>query len=154
MSRYNFEFYRHTCGRTISIHDTEPCVCEQQKERYKAMRNLSPTTKSLVRLLRRANAHGIKPWHIIRMDSGGRQATVLFANRHIRVRDDGSLVPDMFPRYTPTGGLRVDPHWESSMYARMYEADIAHAAYCRRMRWIDNGRRAVRDARVLRGAHD
>lgn len=150
--RYNFEFYRHTCGRTISIYDTEPCECEIRKARYDQMRHLSPTTKSLVRLLRRARAHGVTPWHIVRMEDGGKQATVLFAGRHIRVRDDGSLVPDMLPRWSPDGIRRTDPHWEASMYVRMYESDMAHAAYCRRMRWADNARNAIRDAKVLRGA--
>jgi len=150
--RYNFEFYRHICGRTLSIHDTEPCECEIRKARYAQMQKLSPTTKSLCRLLRRARAHGLTPWHIIRTENGGKQATVLFAGRHIRVRDDGSLVPDMLPRWSPDGTRRTDPHWEASMYARMYEHDMAHAAYCRRMRWDYNARNAIRDARVLRGA--
>ena len=153
--RYNFEFHRCChCGQTVSITDTEPC-CDPRVQRAKkegmALKNLSPTTKSLVRLLRRARAHGITPWHVVRsMSEPSKQATVLFANRHIRIRDDGSMVPDMFPRCAPEGGLRTDPHWQASMYARMYEGDIAHAAYCRRMRWIENGHRAIRDARVLR----
>lgn len=155
--RYNFEFHRCChCGQTVSVYDNEPCCdpkVQKAKREGKALsQTLSPTTKSLVRLLRRARAHGLVPWHIIRMDNSGKQATVLFAGRHIRVRDDGSLVPDMLPRWSPDGIRRTDPHWEASMYVRMYESDMAHAAYCRRMRWADNARNAIRDAKVLRGA--
>lgn len=114
------------------------------------MQKLSQTEKSLNRLLRRACVRGLIPWFVIRVE---KQAAVLFAGRHIRVRDDGSLVPDMLPRWSPDGIRRTDPHWEASMYVRMYESDMAHAAYCRRMRWTDNARNAIRDAKVLRGAH-
>lgn len=150
--RYHFEFYRHTCGRTISIYDTEPCECEIRKARYDQMRHLSPTTKSLVRLLRRARAHGITPWHIVRMEDGGKQATVLFAGRHIRVRDDGSLIPEINQHWTPDGVRMSDPHWEDALYTRMYECDIAHVAYCRRMKFYGPALKSLEMARNLRTA--
>lgn len=153
---YHFEFFRCIhCGQKISVYDTEPC-CNPKAARAKkeglAMQKLSPTTKSLVRLVKRAKAHGINPWHIIRSEHGARQATILFNTRHIRVRDDGSLIPEINQHWTPDGVRMSDPHWEDALYTRMYECDIAHVAYCRRMKFYGPALKSLEMARNLRTA--
>lgn len=112
------------------------------------MKTPTPTTKSLLRLLRRADAHGVRPWHIIRTEQ---QIIVLFHHRHIRVRDDGSLVPDMHPRYTPDREeLRVDPQWRNSFNERMHAEHMNWAAHCRKFRWMPSARINIKMATELR----
>lgn len=138
---FHFEFYRHTCGRTISIHDAEPCVCEQETE---IMERVSIPMKALRRLLRRAKAHGQTPWFVI--NNGYPPYAVLFAGRHIRISEDGSYTADIAIRHTADGQRRADPHWLSGNTNRWHAFNMKHAAWCRKNRMIQSGRFAVRVA--------
>lgn len=144
---YHFEFFRHRCGRMISIHG-EPCVCEQEA----SMEKPSPMMKSLRRLLRRAAARGHRPSVV---HSNGYHGVVLFAGRHIRVNELGETTPDIVARHTP-GGLRTDPHWKLSNANRWHAHNMNHAAYCRRNHMIRSAKFALDLATKerLRMSHD
>lgn len=139
--RYNFEFFRHKCGRTISIHG-EKCLCEMRG----FMEKTTPAMRSLRRLLRRAKAHGHTPVYLNHTDN---HAVVLFSGRHIRVRDDGSYVQDMLPRWV--GDIRkADPHWHEAFVRRFDFSELNWAGECRRRRWRKEARRALESLAKIR----
>lgn len=142
---YLFDTYRHICGRTISIHDTEPCLCETNGE---TMERASIALRSLRRLLRRAKARGHTPWLVI--NPGAPPYTVLFAGRFIRVCEDGSLTAAVTLHHTPEGERRADPHWRSGNLNRWHSLNMRHAAECRRNRMYPSARFALSLARQER----
>lgn len=147
--RYNFEFYRHTCGRTISIYDTEPCECEKKsmKQHHTVLggllRPLSEAPiyyKQMMRLIRRAREHHV---HLEAIITGKDHATVVFFSnllsdrpgRVIRVRDDGLMIPEILYVNTQSG-RRNDPHASMRrVHARLSWQELDWATYCRSRGW-------------------
>jgi len=152
-SRYNFEFFRHHCGQTLSIYDTEPCICEQPGyinpdflRKETTMEKATATMRSLRRLLRRSLAHGHRPLYV--KQEGG-IAIVMFAGRHIRIRNDGTYVQDMMARYV--GDIRkADPHCHEAFCRRFDFGELNWAGDCRRRGWRKEARRALESIADIR----
>ena len=143
--RYLFEFFRHHCGRTISIHG-EKCLCEMRG----FMEKTTPAMRSLRRLLRRAKAHGHEPGYV-KHENG--IAIALFAGRHIRIRDDGSFVQDMMARWVGDE-RKTDPHCHGAFLARFDTNELNWAGECRRRGWRVEARRALNSlARNRKATH-
>lgn len=108
--------------------------------------------KQMLRLIRRAREHHVHLEHIVH---GADHATVFFFSnlmsfrpgRAVRVRDDGTLIPEILKLNTPQGP-RNDPFATSKrIHDRLSWHELNWAAYCRSQGWKPSARATLRFAR-------
>jgi hypothetical protein len=112
--------------------------------------------KQMMRLIRRAREHHV---FIEKMSVGKNEATIVFCTniavmapkpgRVVRVRDDGSVVPQIAPIKTEHG-MRSDRMAMCAIKTRLGHAELNWAADCRRRGWIVGARAGISLARQHR----